>query len=129
MTPPGGSYMNLNYIDPSQHQWNVGAQFAPFSQSVIDVAYVGSRGKDLSRFRRINQPAPGQAPPYPQFQPTLQEIDNSAESKYDALQLKFENRRARDLNMVVVLHVVAMPRQRDVLRFEHVGRHGGAGSA
>ena len=99
-TPPGGSFMNLNYQDPSQHQWNVGTQFAPFSQSVIDVAYVGTRGKDLSRFHRINQPAPGQAPPFPQFQPTLQEIDNTAESKYDALQLKFESRRARDLNMV-----------------------------
>jgi hypothetical protein len=101
VTPPGGSYMNLNYKDPSQHQWNVGTQFAPFSQSVIDVAYVGSRGKDLSRFHRINQPAPGQAPAFPQFQPTLQEIDNTAESKYDALQLKFESRRASDLNMVM----------------------------
>ena len=104
-------------------------QFTPLSQSLIDVAYVGTRGKDLSRFRRINQPAPGQPPPFPQFQPTLQEIDNSAESKYDALQLKVEKRGARDLNFVIVLHVVAVPRQRDVLRVEHLGRHGGAGSA
>ena len=127
-TPPGGSYMNLNYIDPSQHQWNVGTQFAPSSQSVIDVAYVGSRGKDLSRFHRINQPAPGQATPFPQFQPTLQEIDNTAESKYDALQLKFEKPPCARPEHGDVLHVVAMPRQRDVLRLEHVGRHGGAGS-
>jgi Carboxypeptidase regulatory-like domain/TonB dependent receptor len=99
-TPPGGSYMNLNYKDPYQHQWNVGTQFTPLPRVLLDVAYVGSRGKHLARFRRVNQPAPGQPVPFPQFQPTLQEVDNSAESKYDALQLKVEKRGVRDLNLV-----------------------------
>ena len=62
---------------------------------LIDVAYVGNRGVNLARFRRINQPAPGQPTPLPQFQPTLQTIDNSAESNYKALQLKVEKRSAR----------------------------------
>jgi Carboxypeptidase regulatory-like domain/TonB dependent receptor len=98
-TPPGGSFMSLNYRDPHQAQWNVGTQFTPISDWLVDVAYVGSRGVKLSRFRRINQPSPGQPVPYPQFQPTLQTVDNSAESTYKALQLKVEKRGA-DLNLL-----------------------------
>ena len=55
---------------------------------------------DLARFRRINQPQPGQPVPYPQFQPTLQTIDNSASSRYDALQLKAERRTGFGLNLL-----------------------------
>ncbi|MCC7125371.1 MAG: TonB-dependent receptor [Acidobacteria bacterium] len=99
-TPPGGSFMLLNYKDPYQHQWNVGTQFTPLPRVLLDIAYVGTRGKALARFHRINQPAPGQPVPFPQFQPTLQVIDNTAESKYDALQLKIEKRGVRDLNIV-----------------------------
>ena len=99
-TPPGGSSMSLNYRDPYQAQWNVGTQFAPFGNLLFDVAYVGNRGVGLSRFRRINQPAPGQPTPLPQFQPTLQTIDNSAESTYKALQVKVEKRSAAGLNLL-----------------------------
>jgi hypothetical protein len=99
-TPPGGSYMALHYKDPYQHQWNVGTQFTPIPRVLLDVAYVGTRGKLLARFHRINQPAPGQPAPFPQFQSTLQEINNTAESKYDALQLKVERRGVNDLNIV-----------------------------
>jgi hypothetical protein len=99
-TPPGGGFMDLNYKDPYQHQWNVGTQFTPLRRVLLDVAYVGTRGKQLARFYRINQPAPGQPVPFPQFQPTLQVVNNSAESKYDALQLKMERRGVNDLNIV-----------------------------
>lgn len=99
-TPPGGSFMSMNYRDPYQAQWNIGTQFTPMSDLLLDVAYVGSRGVKLARFRRINQPAPGEAIPLPQFQPTLQTIDNSAESSYEALQLKVEKRSANGLNLL-----------------------------
>jgi hypothetical protein len=99
-TPPGGSFMSMNYRDPYQAQWNVGTQFTPVSNLLLDVAYVGSRGLKLARFRRINQPAPGQPTPYPQFLPTLQTVDNSAESSYQALQLKVETRSATGLNLL-----------------------------
>lgn len=99
-TPPGGTFMSLNFKDSYQEQWNVGTQFIPAGTLLLDVSYVGSRGVNLARFRRINQPAPGQPTPLPQFQPTLQTIDNSARSTYNALQLKAEKRSGSGLNLL-----------------------------
>jgi hypothetical protein len=99
-TPPGGTFMSLNYFDPYQEQWNVGTEFAPVKTLLLDVSYVGSRGVGLARFRRINQPEPGQPIPYPQFFPTLQTIDNSASSTYRALQFKAEKRSGSGLNLL-----------------------------
>ncbi|PYQ84855.1 MAG: hypothetical protein DMG02_29710 [Acidobacteria bacterium] len=98
-TPPGGTFMSMNFRDPSQQQWNAGVQVIPAKNLLLDASYVGSRGVDLARFHRINQPQPGQPVPYPQFQPTLQTVDNSAASKYNALQLKAE-KRSSDLNLL-----------------------------
>jgi hypothetical protein len=99
-TPPGGTYMSLNYRDPYQQQWNVGTQVTPSPSMLLDVSYVGSRGVDLARFHRVNQPLPGQPVPFSQFQPTLQTIDNSATSHYNALQLKLEKRSNIGLNLL-----------------------------
>ena len=99
-TPPGGTFMSMNFRDPYQQQWNVGTQVTPAKDLLLDASYVGSRGVDLARFRRINQPQPGQPVPYPQFQPTLQTVDNSASSRYDALQLKAEKRSGSGLNLL-----------------------------
>jgi hypothetical protein len=99
-TPPGGSFMALNYRDPYQHEWNVGAQFTAIGNVLFDASYVGSRGVKLARFHRINQPAPGQPVPYPQFLATLQTVDNTADSKYNSLQLRVEKRSTRDLNLL-----------------------------
>jgi hypothetical protein len=99
-TPPGGTFMSLNFKDSYQEQWNVGTQFIPVSKLLLDVSYVGSRGVNLPRFLRINQPAPGQPVPLPQFQPTLQTIDNSASSHYNALQVKAEKRSGSGLNLL-----------------------------
>ncbi len=99
-TPPGGTFMSLNFKDPYQEQWNVGTQFTPVSTLLLDVSYVGSRGVDLARFSRINQPEPGQPVPFPQFQPTLQVVDNSASSHYNALQVKAEKRSGSGLNLL-----------------------------
>jgi hypothetical protein len=98
-TPPGGTFMALNFVDPYQQQWNVGAQVTPARNLLLDASYVGSRGVNLARFHRVNQPEPGQPTPLPQFQPTLQTIDNSARSHYNALQLKVE-KRSSDLNVL-----------------------------
>ena len=99
-TPPGGTFMALNFQDPYQQQWNVGTEVTPVNSVLLDVSYVGSRGVKLARFHRINQPQPGQPIPYPQFFSTLQTIDNSAESSYNALQLKAEKRSGSGLNLL-----------------------------
>src|SRR5439155_1565911 len=99
-TPPGGTFMSLHFQDPYQQQWNVGTQFTPVSNLLLDVSYVGSHGVKLARFHRINQPEPGQPIRYPQFQPTLQTIDNSADSTYNALQIKAEKRSGSGLNLL-----------------------------
>jgi hypothetical protein len=100
-TPPGGTFMSLNFVDPYQEQWNVGTEFTPIKTLLLDVSYVGSRGVGLARFRRINQPEPGQPTPFPQFFPTLQTIDNSASSSYRALQFKAEKRSGSGLNTLI----------------------------
>jgi len=99
-TPPGGTFMSMNFRDPHQQQWNVGIQVTPTRNLLFDMSYVGSRGVNLARFHRINQPQPGQPVPYPQFQPTLQTVDNSASSRYNALQLKAEKRSGFGLNLL-----------------------------
>ena len=99
-TPPSGTYMSLNFRDPYQEQWNVGMQVTPTRTLLLDASYVGSRGVDLARFHRVNQPLPGQPVPFPQFFPTLQTIDNSASSHYNALQLKAEKRSGVGLNLL-----------------------------
>ena len=99
-TPPGGTFMSLNFRDPYQQQWNIGTEVTAVSNVLLDASYVGSRGMKLARFLRINQPQPGQPVPYPQFFPTLQTINNSAESTYNALQVKAEKRSATTLNLL-----------------------------
>ncbi len=99
-TPPGGSFMALHYKDPYMQQWNVGTEFTPISNLLLDVSYVGSRGVGLARFHRVNQPDLGQSIPYPQFSAFLQTIDNSASSRYNALQLKAEKRNAGGLTLL-----------------------------
>ncbi len=92
--------MSLNYRDPYQHEWNAGTQFTAIGNVLFDMSYVGSRGVKLARFHRINQPAPGQPVPSPQFLATLQTVDNTADSKYNSLQLRVEKRSARNLNLL-----------------------------
>lgn len=89
-SPPGGTYMALNYQDPYEQEYNFDLQFQPANGWLLDTGYVGNRGLKLTRFRRVNQPLPGQPIPLPQFQPTLTVIDNSADSYYNSLQVKVE---------------------------------------
>ena len=122
-TPPGGTYMALNYRDPYQQQWNVGTQVTPSPNLLLDASYVGSRGVDLARFHRVNQPLPGQPVPFPQFQPTLQIIDNSATSHYNALQLKVEKRSNIGLNLLSAYSLVEVSRRWQFLRVGLLRRH------
>src|SRR6266404_3279716 len=80
---------------PYSQQWNVSLQQALGKSRVLEVAYVGSKGTKLITARDINQPRPSPAPfnprPVPQFDDITFE-ESSANSNYNSLQLRFQQR-------------------------------------
>jgi hypothetical protein len=72
------------------------------SRSVLEVAYVGSKGTKLLTARDINQPPPSVLPPglpiVPRPDPRFDDInllESRANSNYNALQARFQQRLAR----------------------------------
>jgi hypothetical protein len=81
-----------------QH-WNFNVERQIASKSVLEVAYVGSKGTKLLTARDINQPQPGVLPPglpfVPRPDPRFDDIDlleSRANSNYNALQVRFQQR-------------------------------------
>ena len=90
-----------------QH-WNFNVQRQFGETSVLEVAYVGSKGTKLLTARDINQPAPSVLPPglpfVPRPDPRFDDIDlleSRASSNYHALQTRFQQRLARDFSALV----------------------------
>ena len=90
-----------------QH-WNLNVQRQFGATSVLEVAYVGSKGTKLLTARDINQPAPSVLPPglpfVPRPDPRFDDIDlleSRANSNYHALQARFQQRLARDFSALV----------------------------
>ena len=85
--------------------WNVSVQRQLGARRAIEVAYVGSRGHDLIAARDINQPRPSPAPqnrrPNPFFD-DITFIESRGSSKYNALQVKFQQRLDRGLSFLSV---------------------------
>jgi hypothetical protein len=84
-----------------QH-WNFNVERQIGSRSVLEVAYVGSKGTKLLTARDINQPQPGVLPPglpfVPRPDPRFDDIDlleSRANSNYNALQARFQQRLTR----------------------------------
>lgn len=90
LTPPTGNFFDQHYRDAYMQQWNFDIEYSVLRDLLLDVGYVGTRGVHLPGNQNINQPNLGQPTPYPQFGPTLNEIDNSRDSSYNALQAKIE---------------------------------------
>ena len=87
-----------------QH-WNVNVQRELGSKSVLEVAYVGSKGTKLLTARDINQPQPRPLPPglpfVPRPNPRFDDIDlleSRGNSNYNALQARFQQRLSRGLS-------------------------------
>ena len=90
--PPSALTFQRDLRTPYLHQWNVGVQQEVGRGRILEVAYVGSRGRNLIRGRDINQAAPSQTPfnvrPNPFFADIIA-VEAQARSEYDALQVRF----------------------------------------
>ena len=89
---------------PYLHEFNVTLQRQFGPTRVAEVAYVGSRGRNLIASRDINQPRPSTAPlnlrPDPRFA-DITLIESRARSEFDSLQARFQQRYAFGCTMLV----------------------------
>jgi hypothetical protein len=80
------------------HDFNVSVQQQFGGSRLVEIAYVGSRGRNLVAARDINQPTPSLAPfvlrPNPLFA-DIMAIESRARSEYNALELRLEQRLDR----------------------------------
>jgi hypothetical protein len=90
-----------------QH-WNFNVERQLGSSSVIEVAYVGSKGTKLLTARDINQPQPSVLPPglpiVPRPDPRFDDInllESRGNSNYNALQARFQQRLSRGFSALV----------------------------
>ncbi len=87
--------------------WSVSVQRQLGARRAFEIAYVGSRGHDLIAARDINQPDPiptlpgANLRPNPFFQ-DVTFIESRSSSRYNALQLKFEQRLDRGASLLSV---------------------------
>jgi hypothetical protein len=84
-----------------QH-WNFNVERQIGNKTLVEVAYVGSKGTKLLTARDINQPQPSVLPPglpfVPRPDPRFDDIDlleSRANSNYNALQVRFQQRLTR----------------------------------
>ena len=83
------------------HHWNLNVQRQLGTSRSVEVAYVGTRGRNLIAARDINQPAPSPASPNLRPNPFFADIlaiESRARSTYDALQLRFDQRLDRTVS-------------------------------
>ena len=95
--PPSALTFQRDLQTPYTHQWNFGVQQEVGPGRTFEVAYVGSRGRNLIRGRDVNQAQPSQNPynlrPNPLFADIVS-VESKARSTYDALQVLFNERMA-----------------------------------
>jgi Carboxypeptidase regulatory-like domain/TonB dependent receptor-like, beta-barrel len=80
---------------PWMEHWNVNVQRQLGATRAVEIAYVGSRGHDLISARDANQAAPSTRIPNLRPNPLYADvtlIESRASSKYNALQVKFQQR-------------------------------------
>jgi hypothetical protein len=93
--PQSATAFQRDLRTPYLHQFNVNVQRQLGPSRVVEVGYVGSRGRNLISGRDLNQPAPSALPlnlrPNPLFGDVTY-IESRARSRYDSLQVRFEQR-------------------------------------
>jgi len=107
LTQPGqqsgvvqGNMISLAFRDGYMQQWNTDLQYEVLPNWMVDAAYVGSKGTHLSDVRDLNQADPVTGPTYAQFSSILF-VESSANSSYNALQLRSEKRMSHGLSLLL----------------------------
>ena len=100
--PKSATAVQRDLQTPYWHQFHAGVQHQLTETRTIEIGYVGSRGRNLIAGRDLNQPAP--SPVTPNLRPNpmfadIMVIESRARSTYDALQLRFDQRLHRGLNL------------------------------
>jgi hypothetical protein len=88
---------------PYLQHWNVNVQRQLGRSRVLEVGYVGSKGTKLLTARDINQPQASPVSPNPRPNPLFDDIDiieSRANSNYNALQARLQQRLARGLSLL-----------------------------
>jgi len=91
---------NPNVVTPYVQQWNLAVERPLGSLGTLSLGYAGAKGTDLIRTYDLNQPYPGQAPPYPGFG-TIFYINTNANSSYNSLQATFNRRMSSHVSLWV----------------------------
>jgi hypothetical protein len=106
LDPAAAAFPQVTSVDrrfhsPYYQQWNIGVQHELPGGVLVEVAYVGSKGRRLQVMRDRNQPQPGpgdvqERRPYPQYG-TFASIENAGRSDFNSFQLKASKRLSRGL--------------------------------
>ena len=93
---PGLLSADLRFKSPYYQQWNFSVQRDLGWNTLLEVAYVGSKGTHLQVLRDYNQPQPGpgdpqERRPYPQYG-NFGSITNAGSSTYNSIQIKLNKR-------------------------------------
>ena len=92
--------MDPNMRTPYVLQWHLTVQYQAGQNSLVEVAYVGSKGTKLYTYGNLNQAAPtadssaAYAPrrPFPAIDASIGYLNTAGNSEYDALQTRFQHR-------------------------------------
>jgi outer membrane receptor protein involved in Fe transport len=90
------TYIPLNTPLPQTQQWNASIQHQLTQSTIITIAYAGTSGTHLEVSNNLNQPIPGNTSivsrrPFPLYT-TINEVEDTASSKYNGLQVSAERR-------------------------------------
>jgi hypothetical protein len=106
LDPAAAAFPQVTSVDrrfhsPYYQQWNVGVQHEFPGGILMEVAYVGSKGRRLQVMRDRNQPLPGpgdvqERRPYPQYG-SFASIENAGTSSFNSFQLKASKRLSQGL--------------------------------
>lgn len=98
-----------NLRTPYVIQWHMTMQYQAGSDTLIEAAYVGSKGTKLYTFFNLNQASPTADPsapfaprrPFPFVDTGISYFDSAGNSEYDALQTRFQRRFSGGFSILV----------------------------